>query len=63
MSDKREITYEEAWTRLQEILEELESGTTAIDNLDALIKESAELVKLCENKLRNVEAKLKQDEG
>jgi exodeoxyribonuclease VII small subunit len=41
--------------RLETILAQLEEGTATVDTLSELVKEAAELVKFCREKLRNTE--------
>jgi exodeoxyribonuclease VII small subunit len=49
-------TYTEAMVRLETILLQLEEGNKSVDELSALVKEAAELVKLCKSKLKSTEA-------
>lgn len=51
-----EQTYTDAMTRLETILLQLEEGNKSVDELSALVKEAAELVKWCRTKLRTTEA-------
>jgi exodeoxyribonuclease VII small subunit len=50
-----ELTYTEAMNRLELILSELEEGKKSVDELSALVKEAAELVKSCRKKLKSTE--------
>lgn len=50
-----ELTYTEAMNRLELILGELEEGKKSVDELSALVKEAAELVKSCRKKLKSTE--------
>ncbi len=48
-------SYKEAYEQLQVIVAELESGQLDIDVLTEKIKLSTELIKICKEKLREVE--------
>ncbi len=50
-----ELTYTDAMNRLELILSELEEGKKSVDELSALVKEAAELVKSCRKKLKSTE--------
>jgi len=52
----KEQNYTEAMTRLEIILGQLEEGNKSVDELSALVKEAAELVKLCRTKLKTTES-------
>ena len=43
-------------SRLDIILSQLEEGNKSVDELSDLVKEAAELVKLCRTKLKTTEA-------
>lgn len=49
-------TYTEAMSRLEAILLQLEEGNKSVDELSALVKEAADLVKLCKMKLKSTES-------
>ena len=49
------MTYEEAFKRLEEILNLMNSGQVALDKAVGLYKEADSLVKFCESKLKNAE--------
>lgn len=53
---KKEIRYEEAMKRLEEIASEVESNKTDIDLLGDNLKEAKELIKFCKEKLFKTEA-------
>jgi exodeoxyribonuclease VII small subunit len=55
MALPKELTYTEAMRRLQEITAELDAGTVLIDDLDAILLESRELIRFCEEKLRSID--------
>lgn len=52
----KEQSYTEAMARLESILSQLEEGNKSVDELSALVKEAAELVKHCRAKLRTAES-------
>ncbi len=51
----KDYTYTQAMQRLETILAQLEEGTATVDTLSELVKEAADLVKVCREKLRNTE--------
>jgi exodeoxyribonuclease VII small subunit len=51
----KDYTYTQAMQRLETILAQLEEGTATVDTLSELVKEAAELVEFCREKLRNTE--------
>jgi len=53
-----EISYSQAMQRLGEIAALLENGQISIDNLESIIEESKDLVKVCEIKLRILEDRI-----
>lgn len=54
-----ELTYEEASKELESILEKLRNDEISIDKLEIVVTRAAALSKLCQDKLRNTEAKVK----
>lgn len=52
------LTYESAWSELQVIVAELQSGQTSIDQLSAKIERASVLVQFCREKLRATENSL-----
>lgn len=59
MSKKKSTTYEKALSELQAIVTELQEEMVSIDDLSTKSKRAAELVKFCQQKLRNTEEELK----
>ena len=57
--DNKELSFEEALARLEEIVGLLDSGNAPLDKSLALFEEGAGLVKLCSSKLDNVEQRVK----
>ncbi len=51
-------SYGEAAARLEEILAKLEEGQVDIDELSGLVREAAELVALCRNKIHAAEVQV-----
>jgi exodeoxyribonuclease VII small subunit len=56
---KKEITYSQAQQKLEEIVAQMENNEIDLETLSVKLIEAKELVKLCENKLRNIEKVLK----
>ena len=50
----------QAVTRLEEIMNVVQSGKLDVDELSGLLKEAAELVKFCRAKLYKVDEEVKQ---
>ncbi len=57
---KKEITYKEAYTKLEALVEELENGDIALEQLANKIKEAKDWIAICEKKLRKVEKESNQ---
>ena len=55
----RQKSYGDAAKRLEEILTTIEEGEVDIDQLSGLVKEAAELVKLCRDKIQAAEVQVK----
>lgn len=60
MPAKKEVTFENALERLENIVASLESGEAPLDESLALFEEGVKLVKLCNNKLEGAEKAVKQ---
>jgi len=56
---RKDLSYGDAATRLDEILGIIEEGEVDIDALSGLVEEAAELVNLCRNKIHAAEVKVK----
>lgn len=52
------MTFEQAMTRLEEIIKALESDQTSLENSVELFQEGVALTKLCSDKLENIENKV-----
>jgi exodeoxyribonuclease VII small subunit len=55
---KKELNYNEAYTKLQDLVEQLEDGNIPLDKLAAKVKQANELLAVCENKLRQIQAEV-----
>ncbi len=56
----KQTTYAQAADRLEEIVRQIESGTLALDDLSAKVKEAAELVKFCKKKLQETDESIEK---
>ncbi len=54
-----EITFEQAMTRLEQIVKSLESGNVPLEDLIKLFDEGTALVKLCTERLDKAEEKVR----
>lgn len=52
---KKNITYEQAMSRLDEIARQMEQGETGIDDMAKQLQEAQELTKFCREKLLKAE--------
>ena len=59
MEIKNDMKFEEAMSRLEEIVRSLESGSAPLDKSLELFEEGVALVKMCNSKLDNVEQRIK----
>ena len=56
---KKEISFEEAMEKLEEIVDSLESGDFPLEESLKLYEEGVKLVNLCNKKISNVEKSIK----
>jgi len=56
---KKEITYHEAFQKLEDLIEQLESDKIPLDQLPDKVKEGHEWLAICENRLRGIEKETK----
>ena len=56
---KNELTYSEAFSKLEGIVEQLEEGDIQLDKLSMKVKQANELIAICEIKLRTIETDIK----
>jgi exodeoxyribonuclease VII small subunit len=55
---KKEISFNEAISQVEEIIVSIENGEPDIDILSAKVKRASELITLCREKLRETEKKI-----
>lgn len=58
--NEEKVSFEDALKRLEEIVETMESGEVDLDRMVASFEEGQKLVKLCTDKLNEVEAKIEK---
>lgn len=56
----KDLTYSEAITELDEIIEKMQSEECSIDNLNELTERSLKLLKICRAKLTATDEKLQE---
>ena len=56
----KEISYEEALSKLEAILENIRTEKINLDELAEQLKESSALVRLCQEKIRQAETEIKR---
>ena len=49
------LTYNEAYSRLTELVDQIEDDTMMLDTLAEKVKQAKELIDVCESKLRVIE--------
>jgi exodeoxyribonuclease VII small subunit len=55
---KKEFSFNEAVTKIEEILWNIESGELDVDKLSAEVKLASELIKQCQKKLKSTEEEI-----
>jgi exodeoxyribonuclease VII small subunit len=58
MSEEKELTFEEAMAKLEEIVEKLEEGNVPLEQAISFFQEGMRLSKLCHDKLQHVEKQM-----
>lgn len=58
MAEKKELTYEEAMTRLEKIVSMLETDTLSLDDSLKLFEEGTKLARFCNKTLDEAELKI-----
>ena len=58
--EKKELSYKEAYTRLEEIQALIESNRLDVDDLSEKLKEASMLLKICKDKLFSVNEETKK---
>jgi exodeoxyribonuclease VII small subunit len=57
---KNDLTYHEAFAALEKLVNQIEDEKIQLDTLAEKVNEANDLIKFCENKLRNIETELKE---
>lgn len=57
---KKQLTYAEAQSEIEEILEKLNNEELDIDTLSSQVARAIELIKICKTRLRKVENEVEQ---
>lgn len=52
---EKNITYTEAFKKLQEIVQQMENADISVDDLSENIKKATQLIKICKDKLTKTE--------
>lgn len=60
MTEKQDITFEEAMENLEKIVEQLEEGDVPLEKAISIYKQGMDLSRLCHTKLKTVEDQLTQ---
>lgn len=56
---KSDLTYNDAFSKLEDLVEQLEEGNIPLDKLSIKVKQANELIAICETKLRNIQSEIK----
>ena len=54
-----DLTYNEAYTNLAKLVEEIEDDSLQLDTLAEKVKQAKELITYCENKLRGIDEEVR----
>ena len=57
---KKELNYSEAFSKLEELVEQLEDGNIQLDKLTEKVEQANELIAICESKLRDIDNDVKE---
>jgi len=57
--EEKKIRYEEAVSRLEEIVKKMENDELDVDQMAEQLKEAQQLIKLCKDRLTKVDADIK----
>ena len=63
MAEQNNMKYEDAMKRLEELVQQMESGDVSIDSLTQKLKEAKQLIQLCKDKLTKTEEEIKKVQG
>lgn len=55
---KTDLTYSDAYSKLEELVKQLEEGDIPLDKLSLKVKQANELISICESKLRNIQTEV-----
>jgi exodeoxyribonuclease VII small subunit len=55
---KKEFSFNEAVAEIEDILKRIENSDLDVDKLSVEVKRAAELIRLCQNKLRTTEEEI-----
>jgi exodeoxyribonuclease VII small subunit len=55
---KKEFSFSEAVTEIEDILKQIESGELDVDKLSVEVKRASELIRQCQKKLRTTEEEI-----
>ncbi|WP_042223495.1 exodeoxyribonuclease VII small subunit [Oceanobacillus manasiensis] len=58
MSDKQELSFEEAMKELENLVEKLEEGDVPLEKAITYYQDGMKLSKICNDKLKNVQEKM-----
>lgn len=58
---KEELTYTEAFGQLQAIVKRMEDADISVDDLADHIKQASKLIKICKDKLTNIEQEVNKN--
>lgn len=58
---KEDLTYSEAYSKLEKLVNQIERNDIQLDTLANKIREANELIKFCETKLRAIEKKVSEE--
>jgi exodeoxyribonuclease VII small subunit len=54
------MTYSDAYAKLEELVAQLEGGDIPLDELSLKVNQANELISICGNKLRNIQAEVNE---
>ena len=60
MAKKKELTYQAAYEELEQIVQQIDAEEPNVDELAALVKRAAELMKFCKQRLRQTEEEVQK---
>ena len=60
MATKKEINFEESLNRLEELVQQMESGELSLEQMITHFEEGSKLVGICSKKLNEVEQKIEK---